>query len=143
MANFFISFRLELNPLLLLVAFLKLTLLVIYTLQLTFITSWFTLHAIVEASFQLLAGMMTTTTFTTMMVSSKRLAPEVHTIHFTLISAFEVLGKLCMKSSAGTITELVGYKIFFALCCSMESVVVFLALWNTKSSSTMLLAKKN
>lgn len=140
--GFPISFRLDLNSLLLLMAFLKCALLIIYTFFLTFITSIVTLHVTIESIFQLLAGMMTTTTFTYMMISSKRLAQEFHTIHFTAISAFEVIGKLFIKSSAGSITEHVGYNNFFAFCCGMDSLVVFMALWNVKSRFANIKAQK-
>ena len=137
-----ISLRLELNSLLLLLAFLKWALLVVYTIFLTFITSIVTLHVTIESIFQLLAGMMTTTTFTYMMISSKRLAREFHAIHFTVISAFEVIGKLFVKSFAGSITQHVGYNNFFASCCGIDSLVVFMALWNVKSRFANIKAQK-
>ena len=113
-----------------------------YSFHLKFITSNVLLHAITESIFQLLAGMMTTTTFTAMMVSSKRLAPEIQTFHFTVLSACEVLGKLCMKSSAGTIAECIGYYKFFVSCCSIDFLLILVALGNKKSSCVDVKQKK-
>ena len=116
---------------------------IIYALYLALITSTFILHVIIESSFQLLAGTMTTATFTSMMMSSKRLAPNAHAFHFAIVAAVEVVGKLGIKSFAGMITEHIGYDNFFIFCCFMDSIVVLLALWNAKLSFAWKKSKKD
>lgn len=85
------------------------------------------LHCIIEGIFQLLAGIMTTVTFTTMMLSTKSLALGAQACHFAIFAAIEVLGKLWIKSFAGTLTEKIGYKSFFTFCGAMDSIMVCLA----------------
>lgn len=88
----------------------------------------------IESLLQLLAGMMTTATFTTMMMTTKSLSTDSYAFHFTIVAAFEVLGKLVMKSFAGIATQKLGYDNFFSCCCAIDFVVVLLALFNPTSS---------
>ena len=110
------------------VASIRFIMLVVYSSFLQGITNNFILHVAFECTFQLLAGMITTTTFTTMMMSSKLLQHSVHASHFTILSAFEVFGKLAMKSFSGAIAQKVGFSNFFLICCIVDGFVVFLTL---------------
>ena len=123
----------EVNHLLFLVACSRSIVLILYSVFLVIITRNLALHIVVESVFQLLAGTMTTATFTAMMMMSKRLPDNIHALHYTLMATFEVLGKLLLKLFAGLITEYVGYANFFAICCAMELFVLFLTSVNVSS----------
>ena len=78
--------------------------------------------------------MITTITFTAMMMSSKLLPHSVHASHFTILSAFEVFGKLAMKSFSGVIAQKVGYSNFFLICCIVDGFVLCLTLVGSSMS---------
>eukprot|EP00794_Sanderia_malayensis_P006273 gene6273-6994_t len=116
------KYRLNIRELLFRTASLRFLLIVSYSTLLTRYSISILPHIIIDSAFQLLAGAMTTLTFTAMMQASKVLPSQIHAAHFTFLAAFEVLGKLTMKSLSGTITTAVdGLVVIWAFVkCKFE-----------------------
>lgn len=64
---------------------------------------------------QLNSGIITTATFTMMMQCSQRAPSDIQTTHYTVLSTFEVFGKLMFASVTGLVTDLAGYPPAFVL----------------------------
>ncbi|CAH1266309.1 MFSD3 [Branchiostoma lanceolatum] len=66
---------------------------------------------------QLVGGVITTATFTTMMHCSQQAPPTIQGSHYTSLATFEVMGKLLFMTVAGSLTDFFGYfnmYVFFA-----------------------------
>ena len=74
------------------------------------------LSSLLECSLQLSGGIITTATFTLMMLSSQNSSPGTKASHSALLATVEVLGKLFMISSSGFLVDIVGYPCFFGFC---------------------------
>ena len=74
------------------------------------------LSSLLECSLQLSGGIITTATFTLMMLSSQNSSPGTKASHSALLATVEVLGKLFMTSSSGFLVDVVGYPCFFGFC---------------------------
>ena len=74
------------------------------------------LSSLLECSLQLSGGIITTATFTLMMLSSQNSSPGTKASHSALLATVEVLGKLFMISSSGFLVDVVGYPCFFGFC---------------------------
>ena len=74
------------------------------------------LSSLLECSLQLSGGIITTATFTLMMLSSQNSSPGTKASHSALLATVEVLGKLSMISSSGFLVDVVGYPCFFGFC---------------------------
>ena len=74
------------------------------------------LSSLLECSLQLSGGIITTATFTLMMLSSQNSTPGTKASHSALLATVEVLGKLSMISSSGFLVDVVAYPCFFGFC---------------------------
>lgn len=72
--------------------------------------------AIIECFIQLSGGIITTATFTLMMLSSQNSLPGAKATHCAVLATSEVLGKLLMISLSGILVDIIGYQYFFGLC---------------------------
>ncbi|XP_035676300.1 major facilitator superfamily domain-containing protein 3-like [Branchiostoma floridae] len=66
---------------------------------------------------QLVGGVITTATFTTMMHCSRQAPSSILGSHYTSLATFEVMGKLLFMTVAGSLTDFFGYfnmYVFFA-----------------------------
>lgn len=72
--------------------------------------------AIIECFIQLSGGIITTATFTLMMLSSQDSLPGTKATHCAVLATSEVLGKLLMISLSGILVDITGYQHFFGLC---------------------------
>ena len=82
-----------------------------------------TILLVSECILQLIAGIITTVTFTLMMQFSKDVPAHAQATHFSVLTTFEVLGKLSIMSLSGTFVELMGYSTFFCLCFFLSMAV--------------------
>ena len=90
---------------------------------------------ILECLLQLTGGIITTATFTLMMLSSKNSSPGAKASHSSMLATAEVLGKLFMISSSGLVVDTVGYQCFFGLCLVLALLAIPVLKTGTVSSS--------
>lgn len=93
---------------------------------------WFLSHVtltkysavILECLLQLIGGIITTATFTLMMLSAQNSSEGTKASHSAVLATAEVLGKLSIISLSGVIVDTIGYQWFFGLCLVLASLVV-------------------
>ena len=93
------------------------------------------LSSLLECSLQLSGGIITTATFTLMMLSSQNSSSGTKASHSALLATVEVLGKLFMISSSGFLVDIVGYPCFFGFCLFL-ALLFIPVLRNGKFSSS-------
>ena len=98
------------------------------------------LSSLLECSLQLSGGIITTATFTLMMLSSQNSSPGTKASHSALLATVEVLGKLFMISSSGFLVDVVGYPCFFGFCLFL-ALLFIPVLRNGKFSSSKMSLK--
>lgn len=79
---------------------------------------------ILECFIQLTGGIITTATFTLMMLSSQNSYPGTMATHCAVLATAEVLGKLTMISLSGILVDVVGYQWFFGLCLVLALLAI-------------------
>ncbi|KAL9959268.1 hypothetical protein ACROYT_G032578 [Oculina patagonica] len=79
---------------------------------------------ILECLIQLTGGIVTTTTFTLMMLSSQNSSPGTRATHGAVLATVEVLGKLSMISLSGILVDIIGYQCFFGLCLALALLAI-------------------
>lgn len=79
---------------------------------------------ILECLIQLTGGIITTTTFTLMMLSSQNSSPGTRATHGAVLATVEVLGKLSMISLSGILVDIIGYQCFFGLCLALSLLAI-------------------
>ena len=84
---------------------------------------WFVIS---DSVLHVISGMITTLTFTLMVVCSQKCPRVLSATHYSTLATFEVFGKLCMMSISGTIVDAVGYGKFFITCTVLTLLPVIL-----------------
>lgn len=79
---------------------------------------------ILECFIQLMGGIVTTATFTLMMLSSQSSSPGIRATHGAVLATAEVLGKLSMISLSGILVDNVGYQCFFGFCTVLALLLI-------------------
>jgi len=79
---------------------------------------------ILECSLQLIGGIITTATFTVMMLSSQNSFQGTKASHCAILATAEVLGKLSMISLSGILVDIIGYQCFFGLCLGLALLAI-------------------
>lgn len=79
---------------------------------------------ILECFLQFSGGMITTSTFTLMMLSAKNSSEGTKASHSAALATAEVLGKLSMMAISGILVDSVGYQKYFGLCFVLAFLVV-------------------
>lgn len=79
---------------------------------------------ILECSLQLIGGIITTATFTVMMLSSQNSFQGTKASHCAILATVEVLGKLSMISLSGILVDIIGYQCFFGLCLGLALLAI-------------------
>ena len=74
----------------------------------------------------LLSGIVTTATFTYMMMCSKSAPSGVQATHYTTLASLEVFGKLTFMSVAGWMVDCFGYSFMYLVFVGLGYLVVML-----------------
>ena len=73
---------------------------------------------------QLNGGIITIATFTLMMQCSQKAPADIQTTHYTVLSTFEVFGKLTFSSVIGLVADLVDYPPVFLIFILLSVAVL-------------------